>query len=226
MADHLRHASEAALAHNGGRDDRIDFVFRVVLRFFQDVDDVEYQRLVGDGTEWAFIDASPARDALLVVNSGLVVLVHRNGLHLAAHHAGTMLEDNGRIGARLRAFATFDAFFLIHRGFVIHDGDGVFWTNLLAAVNHTSAAGGCHVNTVDGALVARTVDDLYHVGVLLVAAHCQLNTVLQNGALLVDTAAGLCFGSGTEELGNLHVSILETTLVGTADDLLQDLVFN
>ena len=137
-----------------------------------------------------------------------------------------MLENDGRIGTCLRAFAAFYAFVLIHRGPVVHDGDGVFRANLLAAVHHTSATGGGHIDSVDGALVAGAVDDLDHVGVLFVATHRHLDPVLQNGAFLVDAAAGLRFRAGTEKLGDFHVSVLQATLVGTADNLLQDFILN
>ena len=167
-----------------------------------------------------------AGDALVVVNGGLPVLIYRNRLHRATHHARTMLEDDGRIGTRLRAFATFDTFVFIHRSPVVHNGDGVFRANLLAAVYHASATGRSHIDSVDGALVAGAIDDLNHVGVFLVAAHRHLDPVLQNGAFLVDAAAGLRFRAGTEKLGDFHVSVLQATLVGTADNLLQDFIFN
>ena len=151
------------MADDGRRNDGIHFVFRVVLRFLQDVNDVEDERLVGDGTEGAFIDAGTARDALFVVDFGLLVLVDGDGLHLATHHAWAVLQDDGGVGAGLGAFATLDAFVLINGGVVVHNGDGVFRANLLAAVHHASATGGGHIDSIDGALVAGRVDNLSDV---------------------------------------------------------------
>ena len=193
---HLRDATEAALADDGRRNDGIDPVFRIVLRFLQNVDDVEHQRLVGNGTEGAFIDTGTAGDALLVVDFGFLVLVDGDGLHLATHHTRAVLQDDGGVGAGLGAFAALDALVLIDGGAVVHDGNSVFGAHFLATVYHTATAGGRDIDAVNRTFVAGTVDDLDDVGVALVAAHRHLDAVLQNGAFLVDAAARFGFRAG------------------------------
>ena len=137
-----------------------------------------------------------------------------------------MLQDDGGVGAGLGAFATLDAFVLIDGGVTVHDGDGFFGAHFLAAVYHAATTSRCDIYAVNGTFVAGAVDDLYDVGIALVATHRHLDTVLQDGAFLVDAAARFGFRTGTEQLGHFHVGFLQSALVGASDDFFQHFVFD
>ena len=53
-----------------------------------------------------------------------------------------------------------------------------------------------------------------------------MDTLLNNGTLLIDTTVELRLGTRTDDLGYVEVGVVETALVGAADDLLEDFVLN
>ena len=80
------------LAGNGGRDDGINLVFRVVVALFEHVYSVEDERFVRNRAERALIYARAAGNALVVVDSSALLLVtHGDGLDLAGILAGTLV---------------------------------------------------------------------------------------------------------------------------------------
>ena len=137
-----------------------------------------------------------------------------------------VLQDDGGVGAGLGAFAALDAIVLVDGGTMVHDGDGVLGAHFLATVHRAATTSGRDIDAVNGTFVAGAVDDLYDVGIALVATHRHLDAVLQDGAFLVDAAARFGFRTGAEQLGHFHISVLQSALVGASDDFFQHFVFD
>lgn len=224
--DHLMEAAVATLAYDGGCDDGVDAVAGVVLGFAEDFDDVEDEGFVLDGAEGALIDAGATGDALVVVDHGRALLVDGDGLGFAALHAGAVLGDDGAVGAGFGALAAFDTLGFVDGGAVVDDGDGVFGADLGAGMHEAATAGGCDEHAAYGAFVAGDVDYLDGVGVGFVASHGHLDALLDDGALFVDAAAELGFGTGADGLGYVYVDVFKIVVVGMLDDLFQYVVFD
>ena len=109
---------------------------------------------------------------------------------------------------------------------VINDGDGSLGAYLLARVHHTAAASLGDQHTGGGTLVAGCLHHLHRVGIRLVATHGHVDALLHDSALLVDATVKLRLGTRTDDLGYVEVGIVETALVSTADNLLEDFVLN
>ena len=83
----------------------------------------------------------------------------------------------------------------------------------------TAPAGGAHRHLGDGALVAGDGQHLHHAGVGLVAPHGHLHPAVDNGPLLIDTAAQAGLGAGDDLLGHVQNTGRELILPGQAGHL-------
>ena len=101
----------------------------------------------------------------------------------------------------------------------------VLRADVLAAPGDAAAAGVAHRHAADGALVAGDGQHLDLVGLLRMAAHGHLDALADDGALLVDAAAGRGLRAGDDGLRNGEQVFLQPVLPGQAGDFLQDLVF-
>ena len=221
----LLDATETALTDNSRSNDRIATVACVVFRLLQHLNNVKNQTLVADSTKGAADDAGTAGNALVVVDNGFVLIVNADSFHFAALDAGTFLCNDGAIGARRGALATFDALRFVDMAAVIDNGDGSFGAHLLARVHKASTAHIGDNHAAGRAFVACLVEHLHHIGVGFVATHGHLHSVHQHRALLVDAAARLglrTWGDGARD----GVCVLQPTIVCPTDNLHQDLVFN
>jgi hypothetical protein len=192
----------------------------------QKFNNIEYQAAVRDGSEGASVYASSARYALVVVDYCLVLFVNADGFHFTALHAGTFLGNDGTVRACLGAFAAFDALGFVYDAAVVDDCDGATRADVLAGVHQASTTGRGYHHACRGALVASCFHHLHGVGVRLVATHSHMDTLLNNGTLLIDTTVELRLGTRTDDLGYVEVGVVETALVGAADDFLKDFVLN
>ena len=126
----------------------------------------------------------------------VLILIDFYRVRLTACDARPLLKNDRIIRTRLRAFAAFDAFTLIDDTMLVHDSYCVFGTHFRATVRNTSATSGRDENSVDRTFVARDVDDLDYVVVVLVAAHCEFQTLLQNRAFFIYATAQAGFRTG------------------------------
>jgi hypothetical protein len=53
-----------------------------------------------------------------------------------------------------------------------------------------------------------------------------MDTLLDNGTLLIDATVEFRLGTRTDDLGYVEIGVVETALVGAADDFLKDFVLN
>ena len=153
---------------------------------------------------WVMDDALAAGDALVIVDVGLAVLAHGDGVHGAGPLAGTHVLHNGVVGAGGYALAAQNALVVVDDRAVVHNGDSPLGTDLLTPVGNTAPAGLAHADLAHRALVAGHGEHLHHRADFLVAAHGHLDTLVDNGPLLVDAAAHLRLGAGDDLLGNLE----------------------
>ena len=75
------------------------------------------------------------------------------------------------------------------RSLVLVERDGAAAAHVLAAVRKAAAARLGDDMAADRALVAGDLDDFDDIRIMLVAAHCELDALLHDRALLIDTAA-------------------------------------
>ena len=223
--DYLLYSRVLELADNCRRNQRVDLVLCVVLRFFENIDCIEHQRLVGNRAERALIHARAACDALVVVDAGFFVLVHRNRTHFAADHARTMLADYRAVWASLSALAALDALLLVDDRLFVDNRNRASRADVLTTMNDAASARGGDENAVNRALVAGNVDDLDDVRIILVAAERELNTLLKYRAFLVDAATHARLGTGDDFLGNIGVNARHIAVVGAFDYLFEYFVF-
>ncbi len=223
--DDLTQLGIGELAGNGGRHDGVNLIAGLG-RFLEQLDRVQYERFVHDRAEGALIDARAAGDALFIEDRGRLVLVHCDGLDLAGVLTGTLAAHDGRIGADLGAHAALHALRLVDvRHMVLVEIERLFLTHIVAAVRQTAAAGLGDFIAAHGTFVAGDVDDLDDVGIVLVAAHRQLDALAHDGALLIDTAAHRRFFSGHDDLRNVEQIFRQRAIPRLTGHLPQNLIF-
>jgi hypothetical protein len=131
-SDYLLYASEAALSHNGRSNNSVNAVLGIILALLQHVDDIEYQRAVGNGTKGAADHTGSTRDAFIVVDDSLVILLtNGESLGFATLDTGPFLGNDGTIGASRSTFATLNAFLLIDMAAMVDNGDSTLRAYLL-----------------------------------------------------------------------------------------------
>ena len=119
-----------------------------------------------DSSERALIYARAAGDALVVVDSRSLVLVHGDGFDLAGVLAGTFAVDNGGVGADLSARSALNALcFVDVSNVVLVKGNGSAPAYVLTAVGKTAAAGVCNFVSAHRTFVAGDFDNLDNIGV-------------------------------------------------------------
>ena len=224
--DDLAELCIAELAGDRRCYDRVNLVVLILVAALDKVDSIENEGLIDDCAERALVDTGAAGDALFVINMRCAMLLaaHADGLNLAGLFARTLLVDDGAVRAYLCALAALYAFRLIDvRLLLLIKRDGAAAAYVLAAVCKTTAAGLCDDMTADRAFVAGNLDDFDDVRVFLVAAHSELDALLNDGALFVDAAAHRRFFFD-DQLRNLIVCGVEVILKTVTCDLAQDLI--
>src|SRR5699024_5130006 len=104
--------------------------------------------------------------------------------------------------------AAFDALVRIDvRLLVLVEADGPARAGGGAAVRQAAAAGVRHLIGGDGTFVAGDADDLDGVGVILVAAHGELQPLGHDGALFVNAAAHGRLRAGRDDLGDFRKAV-------------------
>ena len=102
--------------------------------------------------------------------------------------------------------------------------DGAAAADVLAAVSKAAAAGVCDLISAHRAFVAGDLQDLDHVGVILVSAHCELHPLGKNGALLVNAAAHCGGVAGNDLHRNVEDRLKQGIVPCLAGYLAQDFV--
>ena len=92
---------------------------------------------------------------------------------------------------------------------VVVKPEGSEAANVLTAVSKTASAGICHLIAAYRALVAGDRQNLDRIGVLLVAAHSHLDTLVKNSSLFIDTATHCRLISRDNLLGNVQQVVIE-----------------
>ena len=227
--DDLTKLCVGELRRDRGSDDGIYLIVTaagVSLALLEDIDGVNDIRFVRDRAKRALIYARTALDALGVIDLRSLVLVHRDCLDLTSILAGTLTADDGSKGTYLCARAAFLTLALIDMCHVVAvKGQSAKLTNVLAAVCKTAAAGVGDLVAAYGTLIAGDIDDLDDVGVFLIAAHCELNALTKNCALLVYAAAHCGLLTGSQLFGNIYHILQKLIFPRQACNLTQDLVF-
>ena len=224
--DDLPQFSIGKLAGNRGRDHGKDLVLGVALALFDHVDHVENEGLVRNGTEGAGIHAGAAGNALGIVDARLLLVTHGDCLDLAGGFAGAAIVVNGAVRADLGAGAALLALALVDvRHMVGVKGERAEAAHILAPVRKASAARRRDLVTADRAFVAGDINDLNHVGVVLIAAHGYLDALGQDRALLVYTAAHGRDLARDDGLGDVDRAFRQTVCPCFPRDFPQDLIF-
>ena len=193
-----------------------------------EVDSIENEGLIDDCAERALVDTGTAGDALFVINMRCAMLfaAHADGLNLAGLFARTLLVDDGAVRAYLGAGAALLALALVDvRHMVGVKGERAEAAHILAPVRKASAARRRDLVTADRAFVAGDINDLNHVGVVLIAAHGYLDALGQDRALLVYTAAHGRDLARDDGLGNVDRAFRQTVCPCFPRDFPQDLIF-
>ena len=193
-----------------------------------EVDSIENEGLIDDCAERALVDTGAAGDALFVINMRCAMLLaaHADGLNLAGLFARTLLVDDGAVRAYLCALAALYALRLIDvRLLLLIKRDGAAAAYVLAAVCKTTAAGLCDDMAADRAFVAGDINDLNHVGVVLIAAHGYLDALGQDRALLVYAAAHRRRLAGDYFLRDVKECFIEIGVPRMLCDRAQNLIF-
>ena len=128
------------------------------------------------------------------------------------------------IGAGVEALSAFHTFGLVDHGAVVHNADRALRADVHALVGDAAAAGFGDAHALDRALVAGDLDNFDDIRIMLVAAHCELDALLHDRALLIDTAAH-CRLILDDQLRDLVVCSEEIILKPIPRNLAQYLVF-
>ncbi len=132
---------------------------------------------------------------------------------------------NGAVRADLGAGAALLALALVDMCHVVFvKGECTEAAHILAPVGKAPAARRRDLVAADRALIAGNVDNLNHVGVVLVAAHGNLDALGQNGALLVYAAAHGRNFARHDGLGNIDCALRQAVCPCLPRDFPQDLV--
>ncbi|CDC60546.1 unknown [Clostridium sp. CAG:448] len=223
---HLPQLCIGKLAGDGRRHHRIDLVILIAVAALQHINDIQNEGFVHNGTERALVNAGAAGNALAVVDARLLFVAHGNGAHFAGGFARTLVVPDCAVGANLgtgTAFLTLGLIDMRHMVLIKHDG--AEFTHVLATVRQASAAGVCHFIPADRAFVAGNIDDLNHIRVVLVAAHCDLHTLGKNCAFLIDAAPHGRRLAGDDGLGNVNGGFRQAICPCLSGNLPQNLVF-
>ena len=226
--DNLSKLRIGELAGDRGSNDGINLVVAltgITLALFEDVDCIYDIGLIHNRAEGTLIYTGTALDTLAVINGSRLLLVHRDCLYLAGVLAGTLTAYDCGVGADLRAGAALLTLRLIDMcNMVFIKADGTELTNILATVCKTAAAGVGNLVSADGTLVAGDVNNLDDIGVVLVAAHCDLYSLTENSTLLIYAATHCGLLAGCELFGNIHHILKQLVLPCKSCDLTQNLI--
>ena len=217
---HLAVGGGGELPHDGGGQHGIGLV-APVLSTHDHVDGIGDERLVLNGAEWALIHTVPAGDALAHVNGCFPVRAHGDGLGRAALLTGPLGLENGAVLTGGYTSAAGDALFMVDTGPVIHNSDGILGAGMDAPRGQASPAGGPHGDLGHRTLVTGDRQHLHQAGVALVPSHSQLDPAVDDGPLLINTAAQRGRGPGDDLLRDVQNSSpgLEPVLPGQAGHL-------
>ena len=144
-----------------------------------------------------------------MVNHRFSVFIHLDRIDGAGTHARTHNLTDGTKGTDLLAASTFDAHFLIDVCSVVYNGNGVPRTILLTFMPQTAAAGIADHETVNRTFVTGGIQHVDYT-VALCRLQNQTHTVLNNMALLINTAAEGCLWPRNDRFRNLlfHIDFL------------------
>ena len=103
--------------------------------------------------------------------------------------------------------------------------DSTHPAHIFTAVSYTASARLGDIITANGALVAGNADTFNNVRVILIAAHCKLNALLNDSALLINTAAHSRLGAGNNRFRYIVDCFKQLALERLSSDLAKYLVF-
>ena len=187
---HLTQLCIGELAGNGGSNHCEHLVILVVIALFDHINHIENVGFVRNGAKGTLIHTGTAGNTLIIVNGCRLVLVHMQRLDLTCIFTRTSPAVDGSIGTYLGTGTAIFALGLVNmRNVLIIKGDGAEPAYILASVSQASPAGIGDLISTHRAFIAGNLNDLDHVGIFLIAPHCQLDTLPQNCPLLVYTAA-------------------------------------
>ena len=115
--------------------------------------------------------------------------------------------------------------FVDYRLLVLVKRDSAFLAGVLTAVSYTASAGVGDFIAADGALITGNADTLDNIRVILVAAHCKLDALLNDSSLFIHAAAHCRLGAGDNRFGNIVDCFKQITLKRLAGNLTEHLVF-
>ena len=206
---HLPNLDACILAGNRRRNHGINVVACVVPRIAQKIQHVHNKGFIHNRTEGALLHAGTAGNTFIMVNHRFSVFIHLDRIDGAGTHARTHDLTDGTKGTDLLAASTFDAHFLIDICSVVYNGNGVPRTILLTFMPQTAAAGIADHETVNRTFVTGRIQHVDYT-VALCRLQNQTHTVLNNMALLINTAAEGCLWPRNNRFRNLlfHIDFL------------------
>ena len=210
------------------------------------MDQLEDLALIGDSAEGAGNHTHTAGNALIVVDLGTAVLVRLDGVHAAGGGAGTLLLDDGIVGAGVGALAALDALGLINDRLALLEADGATGADFVAVVGQAALAALGDIVTVGGASVTGVGDDVHQGGIIVLfgngalvdtirqagvlgdgtqrQAHGQTDTLTDDGALQEDGLTILGQLAGSDLVGQVLDTRVVAALIGQTSDLGEDLL--
>ena len=108
---------------------------------------------------------------------------------------------------------------------VVIKSDCTFFADILASVSKTASAGICYFVTADRTFVAGNIDNFNHVGIELIAAHCNLYSFGKNCTFFINTATHCGFITGNKILGDIENVVIQGIIPRESCNFTQNFVF-
>jgi hypothetical protein len=156
---------------------------------------------------------------------GFFVVVHRNRLDFARALARADVVRDGAIGTDFGTEPALHAFTLVDTSFLVDaEVDRSSTAHFLTAMRDAAAANVRYFITSDGALVAGEVHDLNDIGVVLVSAHSQLDSLRQNRPLFIDATPHCRMRPRRDAFWNIGNVLKQIASKGMPRNLAQNLI--